>query len=728
MKTPKELAEAVRTYQGGDQKSFNLLYELSYPYLYTCIMHVMKDEEGAADMIQETYLEISQNIRQLRNPEDFLSWASTIGNRKCYARLKKQKDVLVYSDHSEDAQDFFESIADDEAFIPEAILQDREKQRLIREIVDSLSEMQRLCIIGFYYREQSLTEIAQELEIPVNTVKSHLSRAKSRMKDAIVALDEEKGTRLYSIAPFMLLFLSKEVEACETAPMSETLTTELEKRAMKDAGRGIKDVAKGVAKTGMQYKLAAGAILAAVIIGGSAALMHSADSPKNVVEGSGTETISGEAEMADAGAANGKDAGAVKLSDMESDHMENPAATEEVSEAEEQPETKELLEETLVFDLSEYESFGHACGGVIPVKKNGLWGAVDYDKKEIVACSYSGFWKMPNLSGYFVLTDNSGGVETYILFAPDGTKVYEGTDEVMASGNFYAIRLDPSNDAYGNWEGAVDYYDYHGNKVLSTTYLDGTAFLSPVSGAYDGKTPVRRQRYRASDHGIVMEGGILYADGTVVWDEEPYQEDSTEGNSVIVFHYPLGTPNHGYTVENNMLYENGAISVYTEDRSRELYHHLSYITYNGERLVESYNEGYDWTGFVYDGGRVSNYGSHMVWIMNGRHILVDLTRTDMDMIQAVYDDIVLSMESYWLVQKGERWGYIDHDGNEVAMYDDASEFANGYALIIDSGNACLINEKFEIVEECGPADRVSGFGELLGMEKDGMLSLIHILN
>jgi len=199
MKTPKELAEAVRQFQGGDKKSFNQIYELSYSYLYTCIIHVMKDQESTADMLQETYLEISRSIGQLKNAEDFLSWASTIGNHKCYACLKKQKDVFACLDCDEDTRDFLESIADNEVVIPEVILQNREKRRLIREMIDGLSNMQRLCILLFYYKEQSLEEIAQELEISVNTVKSHLNRAKAKIKDAVIALDREEGTRLYSI-------------------------------------------------------------------------------------------------------------------------------------------------------------------------------------------------------------------------------------------------------------------------------------------------------------------------------------------------------------------------------------------------------------------------------------------------------------------------------------------------------------------------------------------------
>lgn len=233
MKISPELQKAVAEYQKGSVEAFNTIYEQSYKYLHTCVIHVVKNEDMAMDMLQETYLEISKSISQLKSTEDFLSWAAMIANRKCFAHLKKQKDILLDgsglgegdSDSADSVTDYFENIADNEEFIPETVLQDREKQRLIKEIIDGLNDMQRLCVIGFYYNEQKQEEIAEELGIPVNTVKSHLNRAKAKIKEAVVELDVKKGTRLYSFAPFMALLFREEVQACVLRPMSKGLAS-----------------------------------------------------------------------------------------------------------------------------------------------------------------------------------------------------------------------------------------------------------------------------------------------------------------------------------------------------------------------------------------------------------------------------------------------------------------------------------------------------------------------
>ncbi len=273
MKTPNELIEKIDLLRSGNTEVFADVYEASYKYLHTCVIHIVKNEDIAQDMLQEAYVEIFKNIGQLKSSEDFLSWAATIANRKCFAYIKKDRDILVDEQKDDEGKetDFFESVADDESFIPENIFDNREKIKMIREIIDDLSDVQRACVIGFYYNEQKQDEIASELGIPVNTVKSHLNRAKAKIKDAVGDIEKKQGVKLYSFSPFMLLLLSyeaKDFAAKAAVPaMGEGITTAVASVGSATASTAGKVVGAKAAKAttiALKTKIAIGAAVAAV--------------------------------------------------------------------------------------------------------------------------------------------------------------------------------------------------------------------------------------------------------------------------------------------------------------------------------------------------------------------------------------------------------------------------------------------------------------------------------
>ena len=211
MKTTNELLEAVNSYQNGKTESFRIIYENSVRYLYACIKKIVGKQEDAQDILQETYTEIIKSIAQLKEPERFLSWAGMIANRKFFAFINKNKrDVLI---HKEDT--LFDDLQEDENLIPENVMQNKEMQRLVREMIDNLSEMQKLCIVAYYYNEKKQEEIAQELAIPLNSVKSHLYRARTKIKEQTLELEKEEGTRLYAITALLLLFLTEDMADCK---------------------------------------------------------------------------------------------------------------------------------------------------------------------------------------------------------------------------------------------------------------------------------------------------------------------------------------------------------------------------------------------------------------------------------------------------------------------------------------------------------------------------------
>lgn len=213
MDTPSELREAVCRFQKGERKAFDDIYKMSYGYLFVCISRLISDESTVCDMLQETYLEICKSIGQLNQPERFLAWAARIAYRKCLAWLKKEQRLPVIEEGQ--TRDYLEEVAETEEFLPETILQNKEKQRLLWEIVDALPPARKACVVAFYYYGLTVQQIAEEMELPLNTVKSHLNRGRKEIKAAVLELEERKGTRLYAMAPFFLLLLGMEAKACE---------------------------------------------------------------------------------------------------------------------------------------------------------------------------------------------------------------------------------------------------------------------------------------------------------------------------------------------------------------------------------------------------------------------------------------------------------------------------------------------------------------------------------
>ncbi len=283
MKTPVKLADSVRMFKSGNKEEFTNVYQESYKYLHTCAIHIIKNEEEVQDMLQEAYVDIYKNISQLNEPENFLSWAATITNHRCFAYLKKNKEILVteQADDEGNETDFFDSLADDDAFIPENILDNKEKILMIRGIIDSLTDLQRACVIGFYYNEQKQDEIANELGIPVNTVKSHLNRAKAKIKEAVGDVEKKQGVKLYSIAPFMLMLFSKEIQAYAEGTAVPAMGAALSGLAVAKTAAGTGSAAatassaKAVSSAGLKAagmtvktKVTAGILAGAVVAGG----------------------------------------------------------------------------------------------------------------------------------------------------------------------------------------------------------------------------------------------------------------------------------------------------------------------------------------------------------------------------------------------------------------------------------------------------------------------------
>lgn len=280
------------------------LYYMTYNNVFWEIRSMIKDEDTIHDLTQDTYIRAYRSLSQLKEPAAFRGWIKRIAHNLTIDYLRKRKprvfsDMVVSSD-SDEMIDFADERLDR---MPEAIMDQQETKRLIDEILNSLSDEQRVAVSMFYYQQKSIKEISEELGISENTIKSRLFLGRNKIEVEVKEL-EKKGTKLYSLAPIpFLLFLFRTVDAgAAELPDTEILqkvkehynsgkagTEELQSETVSTEGNAYSDqptdlssfgteatktAIKTASKKGIAIKILAGIVAASVIGGAIAGLTH----------------------------------------------------------------------------------------------------------------------------------------------------------------------------------------------------------------------------------------------------------------------------------------------------------------------------------------------------------------------------------------------------------------------------------------------------------------------
>lgn len=296
----KPLIQAIRRYKAGNQESFGDIYHESLAYVTKCVLTVLNrtapdaSEDLKQDIIQDTYLTIATKLGTLQSEEAFFQWAGQIATnhalRTWEKDLRRQEreqptDELVYE-------------LPDERFIPEDILYDREKQQLIRKMLQELPTGQYLCLVEYFYNGLKEAEVAQKLGMPLGTVKTNLSRAKKKLKDIIQTYEKKSGVKLYSMSWLLLLLWKDLFVAALTPAQSESVLSTVVSRLPSASGTvaatGTATVSGAAAASEtagatvtakaaipLAAKIAAGVLAAATAIGGIVVSMAPKEEPYN---------------------------------------------------------------------------------------------------------------------------------------------------------------------------------------------------------------------------------------------------------------------------------------------------------------------------------------------------------------------------------------------------------------------------------------------------------------
>ncbi len=194
----------------GDEAAFREIYNITYQNKLFVAKKYMKNDAAAEDVLQDAYIKIWVNLPGLDKPENFNAWSSRIVANTALNELRKNQPVL-FSDMTQEGDDGSElSYEVEDSYTPnqpELNYTEQEEQEIVREMINSLSDEQRICVMMYYIEELGVKEIAETLGCSEGTVKSRLNYGRKNIKLKAEEL-QKKGYDFKGISALaLLLFL-----------------------------------------------------------------------------------------------------------------------------------------------------------------------------------------------------------------------------------------------------------------------------------------------------------------------------------------------------------------------------------------------------------------------------------------------------------------------------------------------------------------------------------------
>jgi len=153
----------------------------------------LRNHDESEEICQEAFLRAFSSLDSFSFEYRFSTWLFTIGYRLCLNQIRRRKSLTGEVD--------FASLASGETDVSDQLAESEEARRLkdiIWDAVDKLSSPQKAAVMLFYREGMSCEIIAQTLGIPMATAKSHLHRARGRLRDSLAGLVKD-WTKLGSL-------------------------------------------------------------------------------------------------------------------------------------------------------------------------------------------------------------------------------------------------------------------------------------------------------------------------------------------------------------------------------------------------------------------------------------------------------------------------------------------------------------------------------------------------
>jgi len=180
--------ELVLSVLKNNRAAFETLIRRYERLVLHIVCPLIKNEHDREDICQDVFMKVYEHLHAFQFRSKLSSWIGQIAYNAAVNFLKKKKSIL-FDDVTESQTDAerspsFFNLKDPDN--PAKILLQKEEQLIFESAVNKLPAIQKTILLLFHQDELSLIEISEIHSLPVNTVKSHLFRARTNLKEILL--------------------------------------------------------------------------------------------------------------------------------------------------------------------------------------------------------------------------------------------------------------------------------------------------------------------------------------------------------------------------------------------------------------------------------------------------------------------------------------------------------------------------------------------------------------
>lgn len=174
-------SEVIKKAIAGDKNALSVLVDKYKDIAFNLAISIVKDEEDAKDITQDSFLKVLENIENFRNESKFSTWLYRIVYNLSIQFVRNKKKLYSI----ENVSHILTETSSD-------TLETNEKDQIIKSSLDTLDENERLLVTLFYLGEKSVKEIKEITSLSVSNIKVILHRSRKKMTKNLEKLNYER--------------------------------------------------------------------------------------------------------------------------------------------------------------------------------------------------------------------------------------------------------------------------------------------------------------------------------------------------------------------------------------------------------------------------------------------------------------------------------------------------------------------------------------------------------